>query len=206
MADYRRPISWTVSLLVLSIVLTACGPNERETRQPAPTPVATAPSVNRDAVLNERLSRIQNQITELDHRISESAVASRQLNEEMTALRQEIATGLQAPAVVGPGATPGPVATAAPIVQPAPPAAAPAAEKGGANPLLWIIFLIILAFCAVFIVKHFMGMWADEEDEDWIDDESGSYEGEDEKIQLSPEMGESASEAEERNTEDEPKP
>lgn len=204
MADYRRPMAWTLSLLVLCVTLTACGPNERETRRPAAVPV---PSANRDAVLNERLSRIQNQITDLDHKISEAAVGSRKLNEELTALRQELANGFQAQPVA-PGAPPAAAAAPSAAIQPAPIASqSPAPAPGGASPLVWIVILVILAFAVVFIVKHFMGMWADEEDEDWIDEESGAYEGDDEKIQLSPEMGEAPPVTEDRKPDDDaPKP
>lgn len=202
MADYRRPMAGTLIVLVLCLMLTACGPNERQTRQaasaPAAAPVAAA---SRDAVLNERLSRLQAQITDLDHKLSEANLSSQRLSAEMSALRQELAAG-----------APSPQAAATPVVatiQPAPAAPQnPLPPPSGTSPLVWIVILVILTFAVVFIVKHFMGMWADEADEDWIDEENGGYdEGEDERIQLSPEMGESAppEESEERNADDEPK-
>ncbi|MCE5229982.1 hypothetical protein LLG95_10355 [bacterium] len=200
MVDKRRPMAWALSLLVMFMMLAACGgPDERESQR-VPTPVP----MNRDANLKERLSRLQQQVLDVDVKIRAAATASQQLNAELTALRGEI-EGVPAAAPV-PAATPAPAMTAAPAQAVAPavaPVAQPAAQSP-TNPFVWIIILIILAVAIVFIVKHFMGMWSEEEDEEWIDEEAG--EAEDETIQMSPEVGESAPDTETRNTDDEPKP
>ncbi|MEN6625310.1 MAG: hypothetical protein ABFD69_03665 [Candidatus Sumerlaeia bacterium] len=221
MVHNRRPLVCLAVLMLMTISLTGCGPDE--SRQPARG--AAVPPSSRDAILNERLSALQNRIAQLDHQISQATVTSRLLNEELTALRQELAAGTAqrpaaaeapaAPVAPAPAVSPAAPAVSAPpqsiqpvISQPAPPVPLPSAEKAPAsktrNPIFWILVIAIVVVAFVFIVKLAMGPWSEEEDSDWIE-EGVPSEDEEDQISLSPETGEKP-ETQTQEPGDEPKP